>query len=74
MLARRLAGMRTFVDALSRNGPLRGGMTLDAAAETVWALSSPDLHQLLTLQLGWKRTRYVAWLEETLAAALLAGP
>jgi AcrR family transcriptional regulator len=71
MLTRRLQGMRTFVDAVGRNGPLRNGMSPDTAAETVWALSSPDLHQLLTLQLGWKRARYVAWLEETLAAALI---
>ncbi len=71
MLARRLHGMRAFVDAVGRNGPLRNGMSPDMAAETVWALSSPDLHQLLALQLGWKRARYVVWLEETLAAALI---
>lgn len=71
MLARRLAGMRSFVGALSSNGPLRDEMTPEEAAETVWALSSPDLHQLLTLQLGWKRTEYVRWLEATLTAALL---
>jgi AcrR family transcriptional regulator len=74
MLARRLHGMRGFVDAVGRNGPLRNGMSPDTAAETVWALSSPDLHQLLTLQLGWKQARYVAWLEDTLAAALLDNP
>jgi AcrR family transcriptional regulator len=71
LLARRLEGMRAFVGAVMRNGPLRNGMSLDAAAESVWALSSPDLHQLLTLQLGWDRVTYVAWLDQMLAAALL---
>jgi AcrR family transcriptional regulator len=71
LLARRLDGMRAFAGAVMRNGPLRNGMSLDAAAETIWALSSADLHQLLTLQLGWDEAKYVAWLDDVLAAALL---
>ena len=71
LLARRLGGMRAFAGAVMRNGPLRNGMLLEAAAETVWALSSPDLHQLLTLQLGWDDATYVTWLDAVLAAALL---
>jgi len=60
VLARRLEGMRIFVSALVRNGPLRNDMSPEAAAETVWTLSSPDVHELLTQQLGWKKARYVA--------------
>jgi AcrR family transcriptional regulator len=71
LLARRLDGMRAFAGALMRNRRLRDGMLLEGAAETIWALSSPDLHQLLTLQLGWDEAKYVAWLDEVLAAALL---
>jgi AcrR family transcriptional regulator len=71
LLAQRLEGMRAFAGAVMRNGRLRNGMSLETAAETVWALSSPDLHQLLTLQLGWDNAAYVAWLDEMLAAALL---
>jgi len=52
--------MRIFVSALVRNGPLRNDMSPEAAAETVWTLSSPDVHELLTQQLGWKKARYVA--------------
>jgi AcrR family transcriptional regulator len=73
LLAQRLNGMRAFAGAVMRNGPLRNGISLEAAAETIWALSSPDLHQLLTLQLGWDQARYVAWLDDVLAAALLDG-
>jgi hypothetical protein len=41
------------------------------ATETVWALVSPELHQLLTGIGGWSRRRYVAWLQASLEALLL---
>jgi TetR/AcrR family transcriptional regulator, regulator of autoinduction and epiphytic fitness len=65
----RLKGMRRFVAALERRGPLRADA--DTAAETVWALGSPELHSLLRSRRGWPPERYAAWLGETLAAALL---
>lgn len=65
----RLEGMRRFVAALERRGPLRADA--DAAAETVWALASPELHALLRSRRGWPAERYAEWLAETLAAALL---
>jgi AcrR family transcriptional regulator len=65
----RLAGLRFFVNALTANGPLR----LDAhdALDTVWALASPELHQLLTRTRGWTRDRYCSWLAQSLTALLL---
>ena len=65
----RLEGMRRFVAALEGLGPLR--LDADAAAETVWALASPELHTLLRSRRGWPPERYAEWLGETLAAALL---
>lgn len=65
----RLRNLRVLVDALAANGPLR--LSVDAANETVWALTSPELHQLLTRQRGWSRRRYTAWLAESLEALLL---
>jgi hypothetical protein len=35
------------------------------------ALRQPELHRLLTGVRGWSRRRYVAWLADALAAALL---
>lgn len=58
-----------LVGALASNGPLR--LSDEAAAETVWALTSPELHQLLTRVRGWTRRRYCAWLAESLAQLLL---
>ena len=58
-----------FVDSLAADTALQAGPR--EAAETVWALASPELHTLLTETAGWSRKRYTAWLEDTLAAALL---
>jgi AcrR family transcriptional regulator len=67
--ADRLRNLGVLVDLLAANGPLR--LDRDQAAETVWALASPDVHRLLTQIRGWTRERYCDWLSETLAAVLL---
>ena len=72
--ADRLKNLRVLVDALAANGPLR--LEEDEALETVWALTSPELHQLLIRVRGWTRQRYRDWLAASLAQLLLpeAGP
>jgi AcrR family transcriptional regulator len=65
----RLRNLRTLIDALAANGPVR--LPTDAATETVWALTSPELHQLLVRQRGWSRRRYASWLTQSLDALLL---
>jgi AcrR family transcriptional regulator len=65
----RLDGMGVFIAALGQNGALR--VEAGPAAETAWALASPELHQLLVRRRGWSRERYRDWLADTLAAALL---
>lgn len=67
--ADRLKNLRVLVDALAANGPLR--LRKDEAAESVWALTSPELHQLLSRVRGWTRRRYCDWLTESLARLLL---
>jgi AcrR family transcriptional regulator len=47
------------------------GLESEAAVETVWALTSPELHRLLTRTGGWTRERYCDWLSDSLAALLL---
>ena len=66
--AARLRNLRTVVDRLAELGPLRSSAA--AAADTLWALTSPELHQLLVLGRGWNRRRYAAWLAATLDAVL----
>ena len=65
----RLAGLGQLTKALAANGPLR--LEGDAATESVWALASPELHQLLTRTRGWTRERYCDWLADSLTVTLL---
>lgn len=67
--ADRLKNLRVLVDALAVNGPLR--LHNDEALETVWALTSPELHQLLSRVRAWTRRRYCDWLAGSLAQLLL---
>jgi AcrR family transcriptional regulator len=71
VLDQRLEGMRHFVRALSANGPLRGGLDSLAAAETVWAITSAEVHWLLRVHRKWPAERYEDWLAGVLAALLL---
>ena len=50
----RRAGLAEFVAALSARGPL--AVDRAVAVDTVWALASPDLQQLLMRRRGWSRT------------------
>jgi AcrR family transcriptional regulator len=70
LLEQRLAGMRAFVKMVRANGPLRHA-GVDAAAQTVWALSSAEVHWLLTVHGGWSAERYQKWLAGLLQVALL---
>jgi AcrR family transcriptional regulator len=67
----RLRNIRSVPAMLARNGPLR--VAQEEAAETIWALASPDLYVLLTGLRGWSRERYAAWLADSLGA-VLSGP
>ncbi len=67
--AHRLRNLRTLVDALAANGPLR--LPRETATETVWALTSPELHQLLVRQRRWSRRRYTSSLTQSLEVLLL---
>lgn len=71
LLEQRLEGMRAFVRMVSANGPLRQAIDVDAVAETVWALSSAEVHWLLTVDRGWPGDRYQEWLANALEAILL---
>ena len=65
----RMRNLRVLVSALEGNGPLR--LPSDEAVETVWALTSPELHQLHSRVGGWTRRRYRDWLADSLAQLLL---
>ena len=57
--------------ALHRRGALRDGLDPTTAADTLYALASPHLHQLLRRHRGWPLERYAAWIETTATRELL---
>jgi AcrR family transcriptional regulator len=67
----RFDGQRKIMIALAQGQQLRPGLTAEQAADTFSALTSPELHHLLTVGRGWSERRYARWLEQTVNAALL---
>lgn len=58
--------------ALHERGALRPGLDAGAAADILYALASPQVHQLLRRHRRWSSRRYRAWLEAALTEQLLA--
>jgi len=50
---------------------LREGLTKSSAGDTVWAIASPDVHELLVIRAGYTLDQFEVWLRTTLIAALL---
>ena len=65
----RYRGQLEFVRLLGDG--LRPGLTLEAARDAYWAVASPEVHHLLTVDRGWDSDRYRAWLVQVLEPALL---
>ena len=51
---------------------LRPGLSIRDAAQRYCALSSPELHHLLTVELGWSAQRHERWLADLADTELLA--
>ena len=71
--AARLARMTQIVQILASKTQLRPGLSVEEAAEIMWAYSSPELYGLLVLTRGWHRERYGEFVGESLVDALLRG-
>jgi AcrR family transcriptional regulator len=55
-------------------GQLRAGLTVEQAAQRYSALLSPDLHHLLTRDMGWPAAQHQSWVTALLEADLLTDP
>jgi AcrR family transcriptional regulator len=71
LLQQRLHNLTVFVSNLSAHTSLRLESGAEQAAETVWALTSPDLFNLLVVDRGWSLEQYRAWLADALVRLLL---
>lgn len=56
---------------LARAGHLRGDITIERAADVMWAYSSPELYQLLVVVRGWPLERFGVFIADAMIAALL---
>ena len=62
---RRAANMRLFVRDIEAAGGLREGLSVDAAADTVWVMNSSEIYALLTGDRGWSPHEFEQWLAST---------
>ncbi len=65
---------RVFIEALARKTPLRDGMTVDGATDTVLALLSPETYNLLVNHQQWEHARWQAWAVDALTRLLTTLP
>jgi len=65
--------MAEVAGGVPRRG-LRAGLAGEDVADTLWALASPEVYDLLTTQGDYTPAAFGSWLERTLVAALCADP
>lgn len=64
--------VREVAHALAEQAALRPGLDVDTATDIIWALASPQLYRLLTVDRGWSSERWEAWLRDSLTIQILA--
>jgi AcrR family transcriptional regulator len=69
----RYTGQSRIVAALEARGALDPDLGTAEAADIVYALLSPDVHQILTVERGWDAGRYERWVARSLTSLLPAG-
>jgi AcrR family transcriptional regulator len=70
--ARRARNMRLLAADLAATGALRPGLSVEEAADVIWATNAPELYYLLVGERGWSPARYEAWLADAWRRLLLA--
>lgn len=68
---RRSANMRLLIRDIRATGGLRPGLSVDQAADVVWALNSSEMYLLLTAERGWSPRRFERWLADAWCRLLL---
>jgi len=71
MDAGRLRRMTRNASHLAEAGHLRDGITVQHAAEIMWAYTSPELYEMLVLACGWPLEHYSDFIADAVIAALL---
>jgi AcrR family transcriptional regulator len=66
----RYTGQSRIVAGLAARDALDPGLRTAEAADIVYALLSPEVHRILTVERGWPADRYERWLARSLATLL----
>jgi hypothetical protein len=69
----RHTGQSRIVTALQARDALDPGLDTSQAADMVYALLSPDVHRILTIERGWDADRYERWIARSLSSLLPTG-
>ncbi len=67
----RRAGADMVVRRVSETGPLRPGLTVDHAVDSLWTLNDTAHYASLVLERHWSEPDYQQWLGRQMCAALL---
>jgi AcrR family transcriptional regulator len=67
----RLRNISMVAQRLAAQEALREDLNVKQAADIIWAITSPEVFSLLTVDRGWIRERYARWLSDTLIRLLL---
>lgn len=70
----RHAAHRALAELLDAKGALRRDLTLDEAADTLFALISLEVYVLLTVERGWAPEQWERWAARTVSNAVLTQP
>jgi hypothetical protein len=63
--------MRILVSHLAGTGSLRQNISLEDAADVIWATNSPEFYALLVHDRGWDPDHYAHWLADAWRRLLL---
>ena len=68
---RRAENMRHLIRDIQDFGGLRGDLTIDEAADVLWALNTSEVFLLFTAERGWSIQKLEHWLSDTWRLVLL---
>jgi AcrR family transcriptional regulator len=68
---RRKATQRAAAEMLASRGPLRDGLSIGEATDTMSAVANPETYGYLTRRRGWTPARFERWLAQSLTLLLL---
>jgi hypothetical protein len=63
--------MRLLISDVRDAGGLRPGLSVEAAADTVWTMNSSEVYVLLTVERGWSPQRFERWLADSWCRLIL---